>query len=324
MCPFLPTLLGNSQAFLNKKEITINEISEVVSSVPRFSLVSLTGGEPLVREDFLQIVDTITKRNKLTLVTNGTLLSESIAQNIVKSGSKSFLSNGLFLLVFSIHGTEDTHDDICQVKGSFKQALRGLRYVQAAKKTQGKRYPLICLNCVVTQWNYHILSEIFELAENLQVDFCNFSLRGFSVLTNRLDNGLFDFDKAVSEGPCLSTFDDRPLDESILSEQLLYLEKMAQNSNVKLNFLPHGVSTKEIIKYYNCKDNKPARFSCFAPWRSLLITAYAGVSSCPFFFVGNIRENKISEIWNNKAQHRFRHELNKGAPLFCEKCCFSG
>lgn len=325
MCPFLDILLKNKTFDSSRQELFIDEIKKVISLIPRFSLVSLTGGEPFIREDILQIIDTITARNKLTIVTNGTLLSEAIAQHLAKVGSRFFWDKGLFLLVFSIHGTEDVHDDICQVKGSFKRALNGLRYVQEAKKRENKRYPIISLNCVITQWNYHVLTEVFKLAESLKVDFCNFSLCNYSSLASRFDNLPVDFNKVISKDFSFSYIDIRQhFDINVLNEQLFALEKKAQNSRVKLSFLPQGTISKDVIKYYSYKDKgRLDKFSCSAPWGKLLITAYADVTSCPFFFIGNIRENRISEIWNSESQQKFRQELRKGTPSFCEKCCFS-
>jgi SynChlorMet cassette radical SAM/SPASM protein ScmF len=89
--------------------------------------VKLTGGEPLLHPDFIRIVDLI-RENKLglTIETNGTLVTESIAHYLKEKSTLGHIS-------VSLDGaTADTHDPFRGVKGSFDKAVQGIRYLVEA------------------------------------------------------------------------------------------------------------------------------------------------------------------------------------------------
>jgi SynChlorMet cassette radical SAM/SPASM protein ScmF len=86
--------------------------------------VKLTGGEPLLHPDFLRMVDLLKENGlALTIETNGTLLSLSLAQYLREKGSLSFIS-------VSLDGaTPETHDSFRGVKGSFEKTCNGIRHL---------------------------------------------------------------------------------------------------------------------------------------------------------------------------------------------------
>lgn len=325
MCPFLP-LLSDSSAFDNRgEEISVSEIMDVVRLIPHVSLVTLTGGEPLLRGDFIDIVSSIAQRNKISIVTNGVLLERDLARALVALRSRAFLDRGFFLLFFSIHGPAAIHDQICQIKGTWQRAINGIRRVQQEKQRRRSPYPLISFNSVITRWNYHALGEVFQVAEQLGVDFCNFSLRTYSLFPNRFGKDRVDFEQAASKDFSPTTVEDRDaFDARVLAEQLDSLVARARESRVKLSFLPRGTTPADVLGYYTVEEKRGMEdFSCFSPWWRFLLTAYGDVTSCPNFFVGNIRDGNIREIWNNQHQRRFRRMLRQGLPSFCSKCDMS-
>lgn len=89
--------------------------------------INLTGGEPLVRDDLVDLIREI-KEAGLTfaLLTNGTLIDHSIAAEL-RALSPSYVQ-------VSIDGLEGTHDRI-RGKGSYRSAVSGLR----ALKKEGVR-----------------------------------------------------------------------------------------------------------------------------------------------------------------------------------------
>jgi SynChlorMet cassette radical SAM/SPASM protein ScmF len=86
--------------------------------------VKLTGGEPLLHPDFVRIVDFLREKELgLTIETNGTLLTDSLAHYLREKSTLGFIS-------VSLDGAcAETHDSLRGVKGSFEQALRGIRYL---------------------------------------------------------------------------------------------------------------------------------------------------------------------------------------------------
>jgi len=86
--------------------------------------IKLTGGEPLLHPDFVRFVDLIKEKELgLTIETNGTLMTESLARYLKEKSTLSHIS-------VSLDGaTAATHDPFRGVKGSFDKAVQGIRFL---------------------------------------------------------------------------------------------------------------------------------------------------------------------------------------------------
>ncbi len=85
----------------------------------------LTGGEPILRKDILDLVAYITRRSKLILFTNGTLITKEIAKML--SVHKERL-----IVQVSIEGHDDENNSKIRNKGSFNNAMRGVKFLLEA------------------------------------------------------------------------------------------------------------------------------------------------------------------------------------------------
>jgi len=80
-------------------------------------MIQLTGGEPLLRFDWEDIVDCCLCHDlKVIILTNGTLLNDKIAQSLAQKNVK---------VQVSIDGIESTHNMIRE-NGSYKAAIQGI------------------------------------------------------------------------------------------------------------------------------------------------------------------------------------------------------
>lgn len=108
--------------------------------------VSLTGGEPLLRPDLFDVVETFRKSGfSVALLTNGTLVGEREARR--------FAALGLRVVQVSLEGLERVHDAI-RGSGSFAAAVRGVDRLVAAGITVTANMTLSRLNA----------GEVFPLA----------------------------------------------------------------------------------------------------------------------------------------------------------------
>ncbi len=88
--------------------------------------VFFTGGEPLLRPDLINLINHCKENNmKVTLLTNGSLITEEIAKKINAD-----------LIFVSLDGTKEVNDSM-RGKGSYKKAIQGLEYLKNAKKKVG-------------------------------------------------------------------------------------------------------------------------------------------------------------------------------------------
>lgn len=104
------------------KELTYLEICDILDTIVSEGCLFLliTGGEPLIRSDFLDIYKYAKKKGLIiTLFTNGTLITEEIANYL-----KEWPPNKVEI---TLHGiTKETYEKITGIKGSFKKCMKGI------------------------------------------------------------------------------------------------------------------------------------------------------------------------------------------------------
>ena len=118
----------------------------------------LTGGEPFVRPDFLDIYTYCKKKGMLiTLFTNGTLITPEIAD---------YLSDYCpFSVEITVYGrTKETYERVTGVPGSYERCMRGIELLLERK------VPLQLKTMVMTL-NVHELYDLKQWAESLGVKF---------------------------------------------------------------------------------------------------------------------------------------------------------
>jgi radical SAM protein with 4Fe4S-binding SPASM domain len=118
----------------------------------------LTGGEPLIRNDFLDIYAYVKKKGIFTFVfTNGTLITPEIARYFHKLPPA--------LVEISIYGaTKTTYESITQIPGSFERCLRGIELLLG----EGIK---LKLKTILMTLNKHEYWEMKRLAKTYGVEF---------------------------------------------------------------------------------------------------------------------------------------------------------
>ena len=108
-----------------KKELTFPEITDILDQIHQEGCLwlCLTGGEPLMRSDFLEIYTYAKEKGFLiTLFTNGTLITPEIADHLREYPP--------FMIDITLNGiTAETYESITQVPGSFQGCMRGINLI---------------------------------------------------------------------------------------------------------------------------------------------------------------------------------------------------
>jgi MoaA/NifB/PqqE/SkfB family radical SAM enzyme len=114
-------------------ELRFDEISKIIQSLPHLLSVTLTGGEPFMRDDLLEIVKLLF-RKKLTrnvlIATNGFYRDNilTITEKILRTRSEA----NIFIVV-SIDGDEITHDKYRNQHSSYKNAIDTIKGLKRLK-----------------------------------------------------------------------------------------------------------------------------------------------------------------------------------------------
>jgi len=112
--------LGDDPA-QSERELDLAETREMLRQMARMGVLflTITGGEPLLRNDFFEIVDEARRlRFSWRLYTSATLIDEERARMIAERSPLA--------VDISLHGLEDTHDWMTRVPGSFRKATEAI------------------------------------------------------------------------------------------------------------------------------------------------------------------------------------------------------
>ncbi|MBU1726818.1 MAG: radical SAM protein [Candidatus Omnitrophica bacterium] len=143
-----------------KKELSPDEIGRIIDEVAAAGCIwlTLTGGEPLLRPDFLEIYTHAKKKGMLvSLFTNATLITPEIADY--------FLEYPPHEIEISLYGaTKETYENVTGVAGSFERCMQGIRLLHERKLR-------FLLKTMVMTLNRHELGAMNDFANGLGVDF---------------------------------------------------------------------------------------------------------------------------------------------------------
>lgn len=268
-------------------ELSSDEAKAFIDDLARIKvpLLMFTGGEPLIRDDFWELVSYATSKAMKTAVsTNGTLVTKDVAKRLQDLGVE--------YVGISLDGArEETHDNIRHQPGSFRKAINALKNCVNIDLKCGIRV-------TATRDNYTEIPELIELSIRLGVPrFCLYWLvpsgRGREMyLKKQLDqreithilNLLYSKAKKLNPEKIEILTVDAPQDGIYL------LNKMREESN------PEYENALKLLSF--------TADSCSAGDRVANVDPAGNVYPCQFaqlekFRIGNVREHRFSEIWKD-------------------------
>ena len=144
----------------NKKyqgELTNQEAKIFIRGLSEFNVPVLlfSGGEPLVRDDFFDLVKyTASLGIRATVSTNGTLIDRNIARKLK--------SMGVGYVGISLDGMGENNDRFRGKPGAFNAAVRGIRNCLDVGQKVGLRF-------TINKHNYKDLNKILDLVEEEEI-----------------------------------------------------------------------------------------------------------------------------------------------------------
>jgi radical SAM protein with 4Fe4S-binding SPASM domain len=117
-----PKPLVGTQNFADRSELNTEECFKVIEELAAFApecVTILTGGEPLLRRDILDIVKRAAERGLWVVVgTNGVRITENVARHLKDAGAR-----GLSLSLDALD--PDRHDGFRRVRGAWQNTVEG-------------------------------------------------------------------------------------------------------------------------------------------------------------------------------------------------------
>lgn len=126
-CWIVPTFVNGEPSPGEYLEVEALRAAVVEAKPLGLSHAKLTGGEPLLHPQFVEIVDLLTAEGLgMDMETNGTLIDASLARHLKEETNLTFIS-------VSLDGAQpETHDNFRGIPGAFKTAVEGLDYLVEA------------------------------------------------------------------------------------------------------------------------------------------------------------------------------------------------
>lgn len=267
------TPLVGTENFADRSELGTEECYRVIDEIAAFApecLTILTGGEPLLRRDILDIVKRAAQRELWVVVgTNGVRVSENVAGRLAEAGAR-----GLSLSLDALD--PDRHDRFRRVRGAWQNTVDG---AQILNKTG---LPFI----VQTTAGAHNLDELEAIAdfahERLAAKVWNLY---FLVPTGR---GQFVSDMTPAQ------YDE--VLESLYRIQQKYHGRMLVNAKCA----PHYVKTALEHGGLPIRTYSDGAGGCPAGTHYMGIRPNGDVTPCPYLpvFAGSLRTSSLTDLWN--------------------------
>ena len=274
------------------------------------------GGEPFLYPDVMPLTSYLKERGfTVSIVTNGTKVQEHATE---------LVHAGLDVLLVSIDGPKDTHDNIRGLKGAFESSAAGIRAVQAEKKRLGTRKPYVSLMSVITRENQNSLEELYGIGEDLDIDMMLTWYGWYQTWEsgNRHTEIMRD-NMGITPWTWKGyLWNARDIDVEAVQASV---QKIHQRQwRFPYVFFPE-LDLEDIPSYYTDHANTFGFTHCRAPWIMTEIMPNGDVATCRDYsdiVVGNIERESILDIWNNQRSRQFRMLVKSEGGLLpiCSRC----
>jgi len=293
----------------NKKytgELTTNEIKNILKDLSRFSIPALllSGGEPLMHPDFSEIAEYGRSLGlRITLSTNGTLITDNIAKELKKLG--------ISYVGVSLDGIGEINDKFRGRTGAFKEAIKGFQNCVTNNQRVGLRLTL-------TKQNVQDLNKIFDFIEAKNINRACFYHLAYSGRGSKISEYDLTHEETRNAMDIIlertQDFYTRGLNKDILTVDnhvdgiYLYLKQLKEHPE-------QAAKTLELLKW-----NGGGTYSSGVGIGN--IDFLGNVHPDQFWMhysFGNVKERPFSEIWQDTSNPLMAGLKNR-IPLLKGKC----
>lgn len=282
---------GSSCGDVPSEELAVAEYDKLLREVKedlgtQKKMLCITGGEPLLRKEFFDIMDIAnTLGFSWGMTSNGTLITPDVAKDLKRTGMRT--------ISVSIDGLEETHDAFRRTPGGYAKAMQGIENLIA----EGG-FKHIQVTTVVTHQNISQLDELFRIFDKMDID----SWRVINIEP---------MGRAKQHPELILTPDD-----------YRYMFEFIRNHRINGEPVCYGCSHYLGLDYE--REVRDWYFLCTAGLYTASIMCNGNITACldierrPEFIQGNIRTDRFSDVWLNRFKE-FRVDLSDTAEM-CRDC----
>lgn len=269
-------------------ELTFDDYKKILDSVKedfdiKKMMLCVTGGEPLLRPDFFEIMN-YAKSLGFTwgMTSNGTLIDDKVCQKLYDAGMGT--------IAVSIDGLEKYHDDFRRTPGGYKAAMNGLQSLVNFGKFKD-----VMVTTVVTHQNIDQLDAMWDIFKNID----------------------FDTWRVINMEP-MGRANDYP-DMLLTKEDYVRLFEFIRQKRIANENVTYGCSHYLGQEYAG--ELRDWFFMCIAGIQVASIASNGDILACldierrPELVQGNIHSGRFGDIWKNKFE-LFRQNIGHN----CKEC----
>jgi radical SAM protein with 4Fe4S-binding SPASM domain len=274
------TPLIGTENFADRSELGTEECFKVIDEIAGFApecVTILTGGEPLLRRDILEIVRRASERELWVVVgTNGVRITENVATRLAEAGAR-----GLSLSLDALD--PDRHDRFRKVRGAWRNTVEGAEILHRTG------LPFI----VQTTAGAHNLGELEAIA-----DFAH----------DRLAAKVWNlyFLVPTGRGQFVSDISPTQYDEvlaSLYRIQRKYDRRMLVNAKCAPHYIKTVLENGSEPGLSQIRTYSGGAGGCPAGTHYMGIRPNGDVTPCPYLpvFAGTLRSSSLADLWTSSA-----------------------
>lgn len=282
---------GSSCGEAQSAELSFEQYRKILDEVKEdFDLHSfqlcITGGEPLLRKDFFDIMGYANDLGyNWGMTSNATLISKETAHRLCECGMKT--------ISVSIDGLPETHDAFRQTPGGYEKAMRG---IEALIEEGG--FKAIQVTTVLNHSNMNELDALYEIFSAMEID-------SWRVI------GIEPMGRALKYPELLMTAEDYKRLFDFIREK-------------RMEDMPVTYGCSHFLGYQYEREVRDYYFICNAGIYTASIACNGDIMGCldierrPEMIQGNILTDRLKDVWENRFSF-FRKGLDEESSE-CSAC----
>lgn len=251
-------------------------------------------GEPLIGKTFHNLIREI-RSGRVSFTTNGLALTPALLSELLAE-----VSRPLYNVTFSIDAVDEATYLSIRERSNFHKVWENLRGLTALKASRHLKLPEVWINFVAMRRNIEQLPGLVINAAEAGV------------------SRIIVFHLVVWDASyqAESLLDHPDLTKRVFDET----RRIAQERKIQVD-LPITISDGRTHTPDGTEEMPLPK--CYQPWSYVYIRHDGEVHACCFsekLRMGNLKEKRFDEIWNNSAYQHLRRTVNSTPPPDCLRC----
>ena len=304
MCSINETQTDHYMDHKNPKDMDFKVLENYLREHAKYLvLVRLHGGEPLLYENIVPLIDLLNElKIPFNIVTNGSLLTEEISKKLINSYCVG--------IGFSLDTSNPERFETIRKGGDFQEITANIDQLSKIKEENKSKRPVFSASMCAMSINVEDMTDLIVFCKNHKIpalsvgEVTDLETLGFEkshLISENKKNAYEAIKKAVKEAK---------------KQGIIFRLRFPSLSSSEFKDIPFH---KGNILPKNCINLYAATW--FLPDLRVIGCSASGIS------YGNLDKNDFQDIWNTpdygymKARTSFR---TKNVPKGCEKCTYTG